>query len=94
MGERRQDGDEGGRREELAEALARLKGEVGRIGADLERTAGERIQQRKPELRSAMDDLETAVDGLAGRAKELIAQLKARLDDSEDGGKDGGDERR
>jgi uncharacterized protein YukE len=82
MGERPSDSEEPRAREELDEAIGRLRAELTRIGAEIERTASEQFEQRKPELRSSVNDLEAAIDTLATRAKGFLGELRSRLDDA------------
>jgi len=68
--------------EDLHEAVNRIRAELLRIGGEIERTAAEQFEQRKPELRGSVEDLEAAIDALAARAKNFLGDLKARLDDA------------
>lgn len=71
--------------EDLAAALARVREELERLAAEVERAATARYEELKPELRGALNDLDGTIDGLAERAKELIAMLKQRLDEADAG---------
>ena len=71
-----------GSAEDVSQADARIRSELGRLSGEIERTATEQFEQRKPELRASMDDLEAAIEALATRAKGFIGDLKAKLDET------------
>ncbi len=73
---------EPGSTEDVSQAVARIRSELGRLSGEIERTATEQFEQRKPELRASMDDLEAAIEALATRAKGFIGDLKAKLDET------------
>lgn len=83
------DGTKGSERlrsaEELQQAIGRIRGEVIRLSGEIEKTANQQFEQRKPELRNSMDDLEAAIDSLATKAKGFLGDLKAKLDDAGQG---------
>ena len=68
--------------EDVQQAVNRLRTELTRLSGEIERTATAQFEQRKPELRSSMDDLEAAIDALATKAKGFLGDLKTRLDDA------------
>ena len=71
-----------GSAEDVSQAIARIRGELGRLSGEIERTAAEQFEQRKPDLRASMDELESAIETLATRAKGFIGDLKAKLDET------------
>ncbi len=83
------DGTKGSERprstEDLQQAIGRIRGEVIRLSGEIEKTASQQFEQRKPELRGSMDDLEAAIDSLATKAKGFLSDLKAKLDDAGQG---------
>ncbi len=71
--------------EDLQQAIGRIRGELTRLSGEIERTATEQFEQRKPELRRSLNDLEAAIDSLVTRTKGVLDDLKARLDNAGEG---------
>ena len=68
----------------LGAALARLRGAVDRLGAEVEANAAAEWVRAKPELRETITDLQGMVDTLAQRARAALGDLGSRLDDDRD----------